>query len=457
MRITVPFLGGPISAILVFLALEPNGPQAVMWVALVPLLHSLHRHRHNTRMRCAHGFFFGIILAGTTLSWFPDAFTARSALGSMGELQAVLGSLGAWLSISLYFAVFGAAAGPLLRSPTLLTPLVGLPVLWTGLELLRGPYVPLRSNWVGNWLALAYGLPPDALESQVASLIGVYGLSLLVAASGTCFALLLREGRLSYQVGLALLGCALPLACHVYGRSVWPEKDPNGNVRVVVVAQEHNDLESLVTSTRTVERHRPSIVVWPSVPVLAIDDLTGTVLPNNPNFVKLRRDLPAILLAGVRVNKADEQRPPFTQVRVVSIGPDGAVLGSSHRPHEFFGLSRQPATPFDSPLGEDGRRGRFRFRFADHRTRADGPRRGPASQCDQRRTRLGWPGNTTSRQYAALPRRRESPLAYQVKRCNRFRLRPIRSFGGTSDRGSDRQRGHLSEPAKRLHPLRLVA
>ena len=367
MRIPVPFLGGPISAILLFLAFAPNGNPVLGWFALVPLFHSLQRHRENARMRFAHGFFFGLILAATSLSWLLDVFTEDFPPSFSPELGGILHAFTCWTGISLYFGVFALAAGPLLRSPRVFTPLVTLPILWTGLEILRGPLLPIPTAWVTNWLTLGYTLSPQAAEAQPAAVLGVYGLSLAMAASSTAFSLVLGERSLWRQLLLGLLGCALPLACHLYGRLVLPEQGPEGTVEVAVAAQERTELKNLIDLTLRMENQRPDLIVWPSSPVVSIDR-TADEASGEPHVSPgLFRDFlqrgQSVFIVGARMNHTedglpDEQpRHPRPGDRCVAVvGAEGDVIGAlcSETGGASRGSHRHPTQPFDCPRGRVG-------------------------------------------------------------------------------------------------------
>jgi len=367
-KIPVPFLGGPISSILLFLAFEPHGHPVLGWFALVPFFHSLQRHREHARMRFAHGFFFGLVLAATSLAWFLDVFREDFHPSFSSDLWGILRAVTCWTGMSLCFGAFALAVGPLLRSPRVLTPLVGIPILWTGLEVLRGPFLPFPGVWISNWLSLGYALSPHAPEAQPAALFGVYGLSLAMAASATAFSLLLREVRLERQLLLGLLGCAFPLVCHGYGRLVLPEKGPSGTVEVAVAAQESAELEDLIDLTLSIESQRPELVVWPGIPVLSIDPADGGsdggahVSPDLfRDFVRRGRSM---VIAGARVDGGTEDGSPDGRPRrpapfggcAVIVDVEGSVVGRlcSETGEPSGGARGQPAQPFDCPPGRVG-------------------------------------------------------------------------------------------------------
>jgi apolipoprotein N-acyltransferase len=248
------------------------------------------------------------------------------------------------------------------------------------LEVLRGPFFPFPGvwpipvGWIANWLSLGYALSPQTPEAQPAALFGIYGLSMAMAASSTAFSLLLREFRLERQLWLALLGCALPLACHGYGRLVLPETAPGGTVEVAVAAQERAELQSLIDLTLSMERQRPALVVWPAVPVLSIDRANSKPEGEphvSPDLFRdfVRQGQPTVI-AGARADGdarehgdteagALDERPHHAASfgeYVVIVNAEGSVLGTlySDRGGPSRGARGHPALPFDCPSGRVG-------------------------------------------------------------------------------------------------------
>jgi apolipoprotein N-acyltransferase len=152
------------------------------------------------------GFLTGFVHFAGTVYWTHGTVT------TYGGLPMIVGVLVAGLLVlymSLFVGLAGAAAGEIIRRFGV-TGLVIAPAAWVAAEYLRGnlfggfPWIPL-GNSVVRLLPLA----------QVASLVGVYGLSWLLATLHACFALAaLTTGRTRMSAAVAALVI-------VMGPSVW--------------------------------------------------------------------------------------------------------------------------------------------------------------------------------------------------------------------------------------------
>lgn len=268
-------LGGPLSAVLLALSFQPYQTPVLAWVALVPLLLSLARHQDRPGLRFVHGLLFGWTLSAWSLSWFFHAFLAslsglKGRAGPGALLSAAFGCGVYWTLLALFPALFSLAAGPALRNRKRVLAGVTLPVLWCGLEVLRGPCCPVPSVWVSNWLSLGYALRPEAPEAQAASIVGVHGLSFAIALANSAFFLALREGRWPLQGLFVLLGCLIPLLLRSYGLEHLPGGPLRGTFPVAVVAQERPDLEGLLRLSSARLEPPPRLILGPDLPALKL-------------------------------------------------------------------------------------------------------------------------------------------------------------------------------------------
>jgi apolipoprotein N-acyltransferase len=198
-----------------------------------------------------------------------------------GGLLAVLcipPSTGAWCGLGLSTALFAAAAGPLLDARAWQA-IAGLPVLWTGIEVLRNALVPAGPSWLAGWLALGYCAVPGLPEAEVASVLGVHGLSLLFALGNTAYFFVLRSRTGARQIAIGVAATILPFAMHAAGSLLAQAAPPRGGVAVVVAAQSQGDVESLIHLTEPLAALRPRLIVWPGTPLvhgpdaMAVSDL----------------------------------------------------------------------------------------------------------------------------------------------------------------------------------------
>jgi len=220
-----------ISALLLWSAFPPSSQSASAWIALIPLMLII----RNSSPKHAFGWAW---LSGTffwcaTLSWFPAIIKNGGPwiLVVLGQV-----ALAAWCA--LFFGAFAfasarvwawAGTGSSLKrilAVTLLDPL-----LWAGTEYLRGK---LLTGFAWNFLGVSQvnNLP----VVQIASVLGVYGVSALIMlfngaitsiASRTLEPFLARLKRQPFQApkfperllrsAESLLPLACVLACWVWG------------------------------------------------------------------------------------------------------------------------------------------------------------------------------------------------------------------------------------------------
>jgi apolipoprotein N-acyltransferase len=198
-----------ISGALLALSFPRYGHPAVAFIAVTPLFVALAgRHCRGTSARRGFvlGLMTGLVHFGGTVYWTHGTVT------TYGGLPMIVGVLVAGLLVlfmSLYIGLASAASAEIIRrfGPA---GLMIAPAAWVAAEYLRGnlfggfPWIPL-GNSVVRLLPLA----------QVSSLVGVYGLSWLLATLHACFALAaLSTGRTRISAVVAALVI-------VTGPSVW--------------------------------------------------------------------------------------------------------------------------------------------------------------------------------------------------------------------------------------------
>ena len=183
------------------LAFPPLDAGLAGWGALVPLLVVL--PGVPPRRGVALGAVCGAIFFGALLPW------VLIVLFRFSGMPAVIGVLPWFLLVaylSLYTAIFGGTVAALAGRRGEGTALLAAPVLWTGLEWLRGTLLT-GFPW-GVLGASQQGVLPAL---QLASLAGVYGVSFVLAAFSAAAAAALRfgwedrRGRIGAAVAVALL------------------------------------------------------------------------------------------------------------------------------------------------------------------------------------------------------------------------------------------------------------
>ena len=262
------FLGGPISALLLgiaFTSQQTSFERVLPWFCLVPLFISLWRHRDSTRRRAIHGLTFGVIFCALT---FHSVFRSELAALAGSEdastvviLRAVGLSAIDWGIVTCASVLFCVASGFLVRARSWVVPLLGLPVLWVGLETLRIELNPRDFRWGALGCALSAGNP----EAQCAAWVGVPGLGFLVGVTNAAFFLTLRNGRWQAQLCHTASGIAVFCLLFVAGRASYidPAENVAPKMRVGVIQNESGDPEEPLALARKLLDSAPEVLLFP--------------------------------------------------------------------------------------------------------------------------------------------------------------------------------------------------
>ena len=196
-----------LSGALLALSFPKFGHPAFAWIALVPLLVALAGRRHTSRRAFALGLATGGVYFAGTLYWLVQTMT------TFGGLSTPLAMFAAALLIaylSLFPAAFAVIQARLLRSFGLSSLLLA-PAVWVATEMGR-TYVLDGFPWELLGYSQAAVLP----IAQLASVVGVYGLSAFVAliSATAAFAAVDRSARRWRVVAVA---AALVLATGLWG------------------------------------------------------------------------------------------------------------------------------------------------------------------------------------------------------------------------------------------------
>ena len=271
------------SGVLLALSFPRFGHPAFAWIALVPLLVALSGRRGRSALRAfTLGLVSGVVYFVGTIYW------TGAVLQTFGGLAAPVATL-AMLLLAFYLGLFPAftalATARLVRNAGGRA-LFLLPAVWVSTEFLRGylfggfPWVPLGNSQVTV-------LP----VAQVASLVGVYGLSALVTFvnAALAYALLYRGRARLVTIGaaaglLALVGSwgAQRIAEGSLTREGTPIRV--GLLQANIAQQDKwNPLEArrifttYVAMTRDAVRRGAEFVIWPesSTPFMFEEDEAG--------------------------------------------------------------------------------------------------------------------------------------------------------------------------------------
>lgn len=315
------------------------------WIALVPLLLVMRQRPFRS------GFVAGTCFFALVLYWL------NVVMVTFGGLHPIL-SAAAWLLLSLYLALFFAIAtwGSCRLAERLgLSIIVTLPVLWVGLEFLRG--------WLFSgfpWALLGYSQQARLSLIQSADLFGVYGVSFLIVLVNATAAESYR--RLRLQGWRSLPWTALLITLFLFGANTaygfWRlAGSPDQRDRTLDVALVQGNIDQAIKwdpafqestiatyrrlSLQAIAQAPRRLLIWPeSATPFYFQD-------SNPLSEQVRqtaRDSGAYLLFGSPAYQKVGSRFHFLNSAFL-LAPDAKILGRSDKVHlvpfgEYVPLSR---------------------------------------------------------------------------------------------------------------------
>lgn len=308
-------------------ALAPLG-----WIALAPLCLAIARTAQQPAPRARRTFLLGLVtglVAFTgTVSWTSDV------LAVFGGLNLAL-SWGLAALLIAYLALFPAFFSLVLTRAVALAGVQALalaPVVWVAFEWLRGT---LFTGF--PWVLLGYSQSDTLAPLQTASLVGVYGLSVLVACPSAALALLFAPGprTRSHWMVAAVLAALVPVA---WGWGAWRMRQETllqgPAVRVAIVQGNvpqdqkwdpvHRDaiLRRYLDLTRDAAASGADLVIWPE---------TSTPFVFGSDAMRTETMRASVVRAGVPVvfgtNEVEGEGERFYNAAFV-IDATGQVRGS---------------------------------------------------------------------------------------------------------------------------------
>ncbi len=240
-----------------------------MPVFSLALLFWLWQRSESPRFSFGLGFFFGVGLFGAGVGWL---YVALHEFGNMPMFLALLATCLFVAFLSLFPALAGYLAAKRL-SPQWVKLCLMFPLLWVAVELMRGY---LFTGF--PWLTLGYSQVPRSPLAGYAPILGVYGLSLLMAVSAGLLVLCAqqrwsKQGKVSATVLFALwLGGA------ILHKVAWTAPEGSsvkisllqGNISEDEKFQEGKLVDTLETYRRLVLGSDARLIVFPetALPIL---------------------------------------------------------------------------------------------------------------------------------------------------------------------------------------------
>ncbi len=302
------------------MAFPPFDVCAVAWVATAPAL--LTARLLKPGEAAFGGLLYGLAHGALLLHWLFGIF------GVFGAALLLISSLS-------YIAIF--AAVPLLCSRWGSHALVwGAPIVWIAMEFLRSECWSLKFAWFG----FGYSQHANLAILQLASIGGVYGLSMLIAAANGSLAWFLA--RPSWR--RIVPAFAVVVALHGIGYAMI--RPAQGDFRVAGIEGEDERLPHFLAESERAMTSKPRLVVWPEYALGVRLSEGDRYTPRIAEFAR-RHGVHVLLGATRAVSQVEFENTLFL------FGPDGRIVGTQVKsvPVQFFRDGRPAQDRAPLPLG----------------------------------------------------------------------------------------------------------
>lgn len=271
------------SGALLALSFPKFGHPAFGWIALAPLCVAL-LGRASLLRAFLLGLTSGLVYFAATLYWITNVMV------TYGDMPAALGVLINGLLVA-YLSLFPALFALLMRRLLTTTSprvLMAAPFVWVGTELGR-TYIPPGGF---PWVLLGYSQATTIPIAQLASVVGVYGVSALVASVSAVAAFCLAASSRRERILAATAVAATVLAVAVWGtmragRGEWTQAGEPLQVGLVQGNVDQGDkwsparaasiFDDYLDRTRQVIGAGAELVAWPesATPFMFEEDALG--------------------------------------------------------------------------------------------------------------------------------------------------------------------------------------
>jgi len=258
--------------------LPPLGWLSFFW--LIPFLKLL-QQTDSPRGAFAAGYALGILYFGFVLFWIVNVNAGFFVLAVLYQ--------------ALFLGLFAWGAGVLLKRASWWMLLLSLPAWWTNIEHLRtlGP-LSLPAGLLG------YQLIPYLPLMQIASVVGIFGVSFLTVFINTLVWLALDPGRSLPRGKMILAGVLLLGALSLWGDGRMKENTYPQSVRLAIVqanipnaakwdeALYKQNIARHEELSRAIVNDAPALIVWPetAVPCFIFHPQRAPILQQVQDFIR---------------------------------------------------------------------------------------------------------------------------------------------------------------------------
>ena len=202
----------------------------------------------NVKLAFRVGFAYGFVWFMTDLFWFTRIFSTAA--------------ISLW-AIMAFFC--GVTAGLLVWLPQRLPAIPAwllIALTWTGIEYYRSELFPLSFGWLG----LGYGVLNDHLLARIATCLGCYGVTFVVATVAALIAIAAVKRGSREQVKVAAIAYALFLVLYITPGPA-PEKVRPLNLRLVQAPSEDDADQNRLSMA--IPGRLVDFIVWPEYSFLS--------------------------------------------------------------------------------------------------------------------------------------------------------------------------------------------
>ncbi|MBI3552563.1 MAG: hypothetical protein HY077_08585 [Elusimicrobia bacterium] len=326
-----PWLLAALSGVLLALSFPPLPFWPLAWIALVPLLAAVRRCPDMKSAANLAGLA-GLVFYASSLHWLVKVF------GPM--------AFAFWCLFSLWLALHAVILWKLkergLADPAWIA-MSG--IIMTGVEYFRAEVWWLHCSW----LSLGYSQTSATAVLQTASLVGLYGLSGLIASFNAAVCLALER---RWKPAAAALALVVGLAAWGQRRAGSFPADGGRLVKTALVQDESYDLGAL--SRLSLAAPDADLLVWPEYAFT----VSGREEPYRKLLAKKLEGLKAVRVLPGAIFPEDMKRGREQNFAWV-LSPAGELLGRYDKAHPIpFVETILPANnipkPVDTPLGRLG-------------------------------------------------------------------------------------------------------
>ena len=322
---------------------------SLAWVALVPLLVSI--HDTNWKQSLILGLITGAIYLGGIMNWLLALHDFTT------WFWIIVGFVLLTLYLSAYVFIFAVSINFITRywkrssSAQHLAYSFLVAVVWTALEFLRG--------WVITglpWAGLGHSQWRNISVIQISSLVGMYGVTFLVAMINGAIAnffISMREWRTSLKAAIVPLG--LLIISLVYGWIMLSEPPQGETMKIALVPGNIRQIEKLmawrrdgpgrifdkyVRATERAVAEEPDMIVWPETSIPRYTFITGSAPKGLSSLVQKWN---AHFLMGTPHRERSPERKTYNAAFLLS--PAGEEIDRYYKIHlvpvsEYFPMKR---------------------------------------------------------------------------------------------------------------------